>query len=368
MAKHRKIRRYSHSYRAKRRRRQNLTKVLLFLLILAALALVGYSIAIALERLSEPEESSIISSEITEEPSSGEVSEPSSPPESEPSSEPAEDLPEPHGEIRAIQMPLETMLSAESRTAFLNNIDTDLYNTVVLPLKDQNGRIWYQTAIDHAAVCGALTENAVDAAALLAEIESFELEAAAMIWSLRDDYASHALYSTSYMYQNDPNVTWLDNSADMGGKSWLNPYLPATQDYLAGIAAELSNLGFYEIFVFGNQYPTTANQWGMGFGDQGGVSQADALENIIAVMQQAAGDARIIPAYMGDCYAEGIRPHIYTASPNSFAHTPAAPILWNDLSLLDAVTAEADVLIPVITDPGLTGALKEQGITQYLVQ
>ena len=363
MARHRKIRRYSHSYRTRRRRRQNTLRVLLFLLILAALGLVGYSIALSLEKLSSrPEESSEISSEVSEEPSSEPVS-------SEPSSEPVSEPEEPEDlTVRAILMPRETMLSAELRKDFLENIDPGLYNTVVLPLKDQSGRVWYQSSVSHAAACGALTENAVDAAALLAEIEACELDAAAMIWSLQDDYASHAVFSTSYMYQNDPNVTWLDNSADMGGKSWLNPYLPAAQDYLADIAGELSGFGFDEIFVFGNQYPTTANQWGMGLGNQGGVSKADALENVITLMQQAAGDCRIIPAYMGDCYTEGVRSHIYTVSPNEFDHDSAAPILWNDISLLDAVTADADALIPVITDPALIETLEARGITQYLIQ
>lgn len=367
MAKHRKIKRYSHSYRARRRRQQNVLRVLLFLLILAALALVGYSIAMSLERLSNPsseESSGISSSEISSETSSEVSSEPES---SEPSSE-AEPEPVEDKDIRAIAMPLETMLSDTGRAAFLQGIDTDLYNTVVLPLKDQNGRVWYQTGISHAAACGALTENAVDAAALLAEIEACQLDAAAMIWSLQDDYASHAIYGTSYMFQNDPNVTWLDNSADMGGKSWLNPYLPAAQEYLTLMTAELSEIGFEEIFVFGHQYPTTANQWGMGMGSQNGVSQADALENLIALMQESAGDSRIIPAYMGDCYTEGVRPHIYTVSPNQFDHVPSAPILGTEMALLDNVTAAAETLVPVISDPALTASLAERGIGQYLVR
>lgn len=364
MAKHRKIRHYSHSYRVRKRRRQNLLRVLVFLLILAALTLVGYSVAQSLERLSqepsseESSQPSESSSEISDEPES---SEPSSEPFSEPA--PIEDT-----DVKALLMPLETMLSPTDRTAFLENVDTELYNTIVLPLKDSAGRIWYQTAVDHAKVCEALTENAVDAAALLAEIEACELDAAAMIYSLQDDYASHAMYGTSYMYQDQSNVTWLDNAADQGGKSWLNPYLTNTQDYLSAIAAELSELGFEEIFVFGNQYPNTSNQRGMGLGNQNGVSQADALENIITLMQDAAGESRIIPAYLGECYTEGVRSQIYTVSPNSFSHTPTAPIIGTDPAVLDTVTAAANSLVPVIGDAALIEELRERGIKQYLLQ
>lgn len=363
MARHRKIKRHTYSYRTRKRRRRNLMRALTCLLILAALILIGYSVALSLERLSEPsapsEESSqteTIPSETSKEPES---SVPSSEPEPEP--EP-EDL-----AVRAVLMPHDIMMDAAGRADFLENIDKERYNTVVLPLKDQSGRIWYQTEVSHAAVCGALSENALDAKALLAEIEANDLDPAAMIWSLQDDWASHAMYHTSYMYQNDPDVTWLDNSADMGGKSWMNPYLPATQEYLCALTSELSTLGFEEIFVFGNQYPNTGNQWGMGLGSQNGLSQADALQNIIISMQDAAGETAVIPAYLGDCYTEGVRPQIYTVTPNSFTHTPTAPILGSDMAVLEKVTAEKETLIPVIDEELLT-SVQNLGIEQYLVR
>lgn len=363
MAKHRKIRRHTYSYRTRKRRRRNLMRALACLFILAALALIGYSIAMSLERLSEPsslpEESSQTTPESSKVPEEPESSVPSSEPEPEP-------VPEDPG-VRALLMPHDIMMDPAGRADFLENIDKELYNTVVLPLKDQSGRIWYQTEVSHAAVCGALSENSLDARDLLAEIEAYELDPAAMIWSLQDDWASHAMYRTSYMYQNDPDVTWLDNSAEMGGKSWLNPYLPATQEYLCALTSELSTLGFEEIFVFGNQYPTTANQWGMGFGNQNGISQADALQNLIVSMQDAAKDTRIIPAYLGDCYTEGVRPQIYTVSPNSFDHVPSAPILGNNAAILENVTAKTEDLVPVI-DKELLSSLGSLGIEQYLVR
>lgn len=365
MAKHRKIKHYGHSFRARQRRRRGVLRFLLFLLVLAVLVFLGYSIAQSLGRLTnEPDLSSLQSQEDSSLPSAG----PESTQPEESSSEPESTPEESDASVRAILMPLETLLSPEQRTAFLAGVDQTLYNTVALPLKDQSGRIYYQTGLDLAASCGALTDNALDAAELVREIEAYELSAAAVIYSLQDDYASHASYQTSYMYQNQSSVTWLDNSADQGGKSWLNPYMPNTQAYLSGMAAELAEAGFAEIFVFGNQYPTTANQRGMGLGDQGGVSQVDALENILIQMQQSAGNCRVIPAYLADCYVEGTRSQIYTVSPNAFSVAPSSPIIGSDPSLLEAVTASPDSLIPVIADSALVEELQARGIEQYLLQ
>ena len=361
MAKYRKIKHYSHSYRARQRRRRNLLQLLLFLLILGALVLVGYSIAQSLGRLSQREESSLPESE----PEVSSAVPVSSEPES---SLPEYSLPEEEEtELRALVMPLETMLSAEQRDAFLKSVDQSLYNTVVLPLKDQSGRVYYSSTLELAAYCGALTENPVDAAALAEEIEGYGLNAAALIYSLQDDYASHASYGTSYMYENQTSVTWLDNSPDQGGKSWMNPYLPAAVEYLSAMAAELQEAGFDDIFVFGNQYPSTANQRGMGLGETGGVSQADALQQVLDAMEETSG-ARLIPAYLGECYEEGVRSQIYTVSPNSFERTPSAPIVGTDLTVLDKVTGAAEDLVPVIGDAGLIDGLKERGIEQYLVR
>ena len=363
MAKYRKIKRYS--YRTRRQQRRSIFRWILFLLILAALVFVGYQVAHSWQILSERQEQE--QQEQSSLPESSEVPVSSQPEESEPSSEPE---PEPtSSEIRAAILPLESASSTESVAAFLDGLDPEVYNTVVITLKDQQGRLYYESGLHLAAKCGALTENPLDAKALAEQIEEAGFRSAALVYSLQDDYASHAMYSTSYMYENQTGVTWLDNSADQGGKSWLNPYLPNTLDYLSGIAGELSAAGFDDLFVFGTQYPNTANQRGMGFGDQGGVSQADALTRVLTDMQKAAGeDCRIIPAWQGDCYTEGTRPQVYTVSPNTFTLSPSAPIIGGDLSLLDAVTGDPDTLIPVISDEALIPQLAEQGIQQYLVQ
>ncbi len=367
MAKHRKIKHYSHSYRAKQKRRQGVFKAALFLLLLAVLVFLGYSIAQSLgDLLNEGPESSYMddASLPSEEPS-----EQSSEPDSQPSSEPADPgLIAPSQPVRAAAMPAEAMLSPGQRAAFLSSLDAALYNTVAVPLKDSAGKVYYQTSLELAADSGALWENPLDAAALAEEIRGYGFEPAAMIYSLQDDFASHARYGTSYLYQNQ-SITWLDNAASAGGRSWLNPYMENTKTYLAAIAKELADAGFTELFVFGNQYPNAAYQKDMGLGPASSLSKAEALEETLVLMQQSAGEScRVIPAYQGDCYDPEVRPHVYSVSPNEFKISPSAPIIGEDLALLEAVAAPPDELVPVISNSVSIDALHSSGIEQYLVR
>ena len=79
-----------------------------------------------------------------------------------------------------------------------------------------------------------------------------------------------------------------------------------------------------------------------------------------------AFDVSVIPAYKGECY-NGERPQVYTVNPNEFTFFPASPIVGSDLSILDAVTAPKEDLIPTIDSEEQIASLKEKGIEQYLV-
>lgn len=371
MAKHRKIKHYSHSYRAKKKRQQGIFKAILFLLLLAVLVFLGYSIAQSLGDLlrEEPQSSYLDDSSLPPDESSERNSEPdSSGDSSSPESSDAPGLIAPAQPVKAAAMPADVMLSPERRADFLSSLDKELYNTVALTLKDSAGKIYYQTELELAANSGALWENALDAAALAEEIKGYDLEPAAIVYSLQDDFASHARYGTSYLYQNQ-SITWLDNAASAGGRSWLNPYMDNTKIYLSAIAEELADAGFAELFVFGNQYPNASYQKDMGLGVSSSLSRAEALEEVLALMQQSAGEGcRVIPAYQGDCYDPEVRPHVYTVSPNEFALSPSAPIIGGDLGLLEAVTAPPEELIPVVSSSASIEPLHSSGIEQYLVQ
>lgn len=373
MARQRKIKHYRSGFMSRKRKRMKILKTALFILVLAALIFVGYSVAQSISRLNDPNykpESS--SSESVSLPSednglSGENPDGSASEPADPSSEP-----EPQNtasDIRSILLPFDSMTSLDAAEAFLQTVDKTLYNSVTVELKNEAGRIFYPSQVELAQTCGALSETQIDQKALAALIEQYGFTPVARIYALQDDYASHASYSTSYLYENQSSVTWLDNSADAGGKSWLNPYMENAADYLNAIVTEIAESGYKAIVVNGIQYPNTANQRGMGLGPNAdSMTTQEALEQIYTGMSNAAKafDVPIIPAYRGECY-KGERPQVYTVNPNAFTFYPASPIVGSDLTVLDAVTAPKEELIPTIDSEDQIASLQERGIEQYLV-
>ena len=368
MARRRKIKHYRSGYMSRKRRRMKIVKTLVFILVLAALIFVGYSVAQSISRLNDPNykpkepsssESSVLPSEDSSADSSGEP-------------EGSESQPEPQNtasDIRSILLPADSMRSLDAAEAFLKTVDKTLYNSVTVELKNAAGRIFYPSQVELAQRSGALSETQIDGKALAELIERYGLRPVARIYALQDDYASHATYSTSYLYQNQPGVTWLDNSADAGGKSWLNPYMEAAGSYLNAIVTEITQSGYKAIVVNGIQYPNTANQRGMGLGpNASAMTTKEALEKIYTGMSDSAKafDVPVIPAYKGECY-KGERPQVYTVNPNEFTVYPASPIVGSDLTVLDAITAPTKDLIPTVDSADQIPALKEKGIEQYLV-
>ena len=371
MARPRKIKHYRSGYMTRKRKRMKIIKTVAFIAVLVALIFVGYSIAKSIGRLNDPNykpkdpssESLILSSAESSEES---LSEPSDIPSEPESSNTASDT---ASDIRSILLPQDNMDGLDMAEAFLKTVDKTLYNSVTVELKNEAGQIFYPSKTELSQASGALSETLIDQEALAKLIEQYGFKPIARIYALQDDYASHATYETSYLYQNQSDVTWLDHSADAGGKSWLNPYMEKTGQYLNTIIEEIAQSGYRAIVVNGIQYPNTPDRQGMSLGSNAETMTArEALEKIYDGMAEAAKgyEVPVIPAYRGECY-KGERLQIYTVNPNEFTASPSSPIIGSDLTILDAVTAPVKDLIPTVASAEQIASLKERGIRQYLV-
>jgi len=355
--KGKKIRRYRSGYLMRRRRRERFFKAIFFIAILALLIFLGYTIAKSVSnRKTEsptPESSEIVVSEISEESVEESV-------ESEIIAE------ENTSDIRSILLPYDNMEDCE---AFLKNVDKELFNAVTVELKTQTGQLLYPSEISLAKKSEAIAEVTFDHKEIAEKITEYGFTPIARIYALQDDYASHSSYSTSYIYDNQVEVTWLDNSPDQGGKSWLNPYMPKTLEYLAEVVTEICNAGYKTIIVNGIQYPNTANQKGMTFGENADtMTQKEALDKTFDAIKTEASkySVSVIPTYKGVCYRDEMA-QVYTVNPNEFKNSPFSPIIGNDISLLQYVIADANDIIPTINSAEQISSLKENGINQYIV-
>ena len=264
MAKQRKIKHYRYGYSSKRQRRSRFFKGLFFALLLALLVFLGYCGTRAVKNLMNrpkgPSEPTSQTESLPPESSDSSLPEESSELEPEPTVLP----------IRAVAVPKESMTSP------------------AVELKDKTGVLYYQSAVELAATCKAISPNAFDAAALATLIREKGFTPAARIYALEDDIASHASYNTSYLYQNQ-DITWLDRAADQGGRSWLNPYMPAAVEYLSDLTQEITAAGFEELFVCSIQYPDSRYRTEMGLGpNQNSMTATEALQNVLDRMTAAA--------------------------------------------------------------------------------
>lgn len=365
--KSRKIIRYSARYSKKARTRRFILNLLLILLIIAvvaslALIVTGYVI----DDSSKPASSDSSISDTTSSDISQDVSsDTSDTPASEPSdtssgssdtssaSEPVSE-PEQQELTGAITMPIETILSDAKRAAFLESAAENGYQAVVFEAKNTKGNILYNTEIELAARCGAVSANAFDLTALVDEIKGHGLKAVAMMSALQDPIAAHTDYGTSYTY-GDSTYTWLDNSVDRGGKAWMNPYLENTQRYLNDITAELADAGCDSIIVTKLRFPTAyTSKLNQGKSD---VSRQDMLSTICKNMQTVAGDCNMIFCFDAESYF-GQNTDQYDGDPSGIADLGAiAPYI--ELTALKKAEKFADVDMTKLTAENVEIVLKQ---------
>ena len=369
MPKQRKIKHYRYGFSSRRQRRGRILKGLLFILLLAALVFIGYCVSKSVGDLINRENSSQISSQTESLASeSSEESLISVSSEEESSSEIDQTD---AAVIKAIAIPKESMVSLDAVDAFLDTVDTSLYNSVVVELKDSKGNLMYLSEVQLAQTCGAISENALDATELAKHIQDKGFTPIARIYALEDDIASHTSYSTSYLYQNQATITWLDRAADQGGKSWLNPYMANAVDYLASLSGEITKAGFKTILACGIQYPNSKYPDDMGFGpDAGSISTVDALQNVLDQMETEAArnGGTVIPVFQGEGYLEQTN-GLYSDSANVFTADRTSPILTGgqENQILAAVTAPVQSLVPSIQSADQISLLETAGISSYVV-
>ena len=371
MPKSRKIKHYSLGYMNRRRRRGKFLKALLFLLILAVLIFLGYCVAKSIENLRNRPESSDTEDSL---PAVSAVISESSMESSAESVSSQIETTESQG-VQAVFLPQDALADMDALETFLDSLDQEQYSTVAIQLKNESGYLSYASEVPLAASCGAITSSAVSLEQLaetVAAIENAGFTPAAYLYTLQDDVASHASYGTSYLYNDQAGITWLDQAADNGGRSWLNPYMDAAVDYLAGLTGEIAEAGFSLIFADGMQFPITRYPAEMGFGpNQDSMTQTEALQNVLDTMQAEAakGGAEVVPVFAGECYL-GENESYYGGSPDAIETELAAPVLaaGRETEILNAVLLDKENLIPVISSAEQIPVLEAAGITQYLIK
>lgn len=255
----------TNSYEKKKKLKRAL-RILLGLIVIAALVFVGYSVGKPIlnylnkenentDNVEEPWTPPAVTSEVTETlDTSGDST--------EVTVEPSETVTSPDNKINSsgltAYMLSEDALSDPSQfSALLDQVKADGYTAVSVTLKAKGGKIYYSTA----STMAKSDENAVVGNMPIQQIASLiKNSGLKMIAELNilEDNNRYGEYRDGSYHALDGS-TWLDTAADKGGKPWLSPFDDDTKELVRYMADEVSAACFDYITVSGLTFPTFRN-------------------------------------------------------------------------------------------------------------
>lgn len=288
MARRMKIKRYRHIYRRKRFSAWKAAGVL-------AVACIAVFLGVSLYQPVRDFITGKLSTELMEkdrrkEPLQSQEEEEELPPPPEPaaSSEASPPAPDPSS-LRTVYVP-QNVLAGGAMVSFVQNAGVANANAAAIDLKDENGRVLYQTRVDMAYDAGAVTEGGMDLQAVCGALKEAGYTVVGRICAFRDPLAPYAGDRIAAVKYQNTQLTWLDAAEEDGGEPWLNPYAPVAQSYVTDLALEAISMGVDIVMLDGVQFPegqglrmATYGEWA------GGRSQDEALAQFVgSVREQAA--------------------------------------------------------------------------------
>lgn len=292
--KYRKIKRHKIHYK-RNRKGKSVLKTVLFILLILALIFLAYSVAGPVKKLLSGELSDNTSSAAG---SSQIVS--SSAPDTTSSQTSSETKPEENKTISLV-MPTDVILDVSKWDAFLSKAKTDGYTAVVAELKDDEGKIYFQSSVTSINGNKAVVQNAVSAEQLAQKIKEAGFTPIASIHTFKDRTAPDKTKNNTFMVKNS-TYTWFDDSASEGGKPWLDPYREAARTYNLMVVEDLAKAGFTDIILNSVQLPELNS---MGKSDlDTSTPISEILSQFIAEAQSAAQkyQAKVSVSYPSTAY------------------------------------------------------------------
>ena len=120
-------------------------------------------------------------------------------------------------------------------------VDETELNTMVIDVKDEEGRITYETDLESVRQMGAETRYIRDMEGLMKQLKEHQVYTIARIVCFKDPFLA----------QNQPELALKKPDgtpvADVNGLAWVNPYREEVWEYLTEVAKEAAEMGFDEI-------------------------------------------------------------------------------------------------------------------------
>ncbi len=158
-------------------------------------------------------------------------------------------------QLHGVYMPESILLDSTQRSQFIQTCASNGINAIFFDLKNDKGYLTYQSSLSQAAELGSQSASAVDLSQVTAEMEAAGITPIGRIYAFKDPLAASAKLEAAVHYQGT-EWAWLDNSAAMGGKAWLNPVNEYAQSYISDLAAEAVGKGVKQVILDCVQFPS----------------------------------------------------------------------------------------------------------------
>ena len=288
-------------------------------------------------------------------------------------------------EIKGIYIPAQALSDAQTLSATFENAVSAGFNTVLVDAKDAAGTVLYSSDNAIGKMAGVAAESTYDAKAAAEKIKSAGLTPAARLHAFRDPAAAIADRDLAVTYY-DTAIYWFDNSPELGGKPWLNPYSDEARRYIVSLAQELCDSGFEMIMLDSVQFPTGFALDKAGYGaNSGSMTRTQILSQFVDEMRDAVEDkgAELVLCCSTDWLTadEKMNQMVYGGSPAEYftesvmVAMPQDSDNWGSIiSSIGEKTSSGQIsLIPVFAADGavmdnaeLINAVEKSGAEEYV--
>jgi len=193
--------------------------------------------------------------------------------------------------IKAVLMNRETASDPDMWEEFAREIIRE-YNTVMVEIKNADGYVLFNSSNQRALAWGAVTEDTVDLSALAEFLLERQLYLAVSMSSFLDPIAARADRLNNAIIHRPTGQIWLDNTLDLGGRPWLNPFSASAREYLMQIALEAADMGAVLVVFDNYHFPLDVTN-SADFGYIGGFTRSQVLTAFADEMHYALGERDI---------------------------------------------------------------------------
>lgn len=127
------------------------------------------------------------------------------------------------------------------------------FTVILVPVKDTSGNLLYKSSIEYVKDT-ELIKGTLYAGQIVSAAKTNGLIPKAVIPTLMDSGTPGHVEDTGYTFASG-GYGWLDNTAENGGKRWVDPFLDGTKKYYSDLSEELNSAGFEEIIISELRFP-----------------------------------------------------------------------------------------------------------------